>query len=359
MKYFYRIMSCLTSIAMVLLYAITPTPASAAGSTRCGIDYAWYRPSDYQLASTGCSTVARYILPEWSSNGKDMDYSERAHLHALGYQIVLVYELWANRALDGYDAGVLDAKNALTGAQRAGLPRDSNVVIYLAIDWDITPAQKPAAAQYTRGFASVLGWNRTGAYGGYWALKYLFENTPLQWGWQTYAWSGGLWHPKANFRQDSNGYYWGGQGDHNTITGATGAWRPDGSADGAGAYVTAPSLPSPTPVPVAPSGGAYTVRSGDTLSGIASRYGTTWQAVWAANRWISNPNFIRIGWTLTLPGGVASNSGGKVLTVRSGDYLAKLAPQCPTSWSALYNANRSTIGSNPNMVYPGQRLRCP
>lgn len=38
----------------------------------------------------------------------------------------------------------------------------------------------------------------------------------------------------------------------------------------------------------------YTVRSGDTLSGIASRYGTTWQKLQAMNG-ISNPNMIYAG----------------------------------------------------------------
>ena len=38
----------------------------------------------------------------------------------------------------------------------------------------------------------------------------------------------------------------------------------------------------------------YTVQSGDTLSGIASRYGTTWQKLQAMNG-ISNPNMIYAG----------------------------------------------------------------
>ncbi len=90
-----------------------------------------------------------------------------------------------------------------------------------------------------------------------------------------------------------------------------GAW-PTCSAR-AGAYGAAPSAgtadPSPrraesgesrtsarpgaaTTAPVRPAGhtdrgssrGDYTVREGDTLSGIAARHGTTWQRVHAANR---------------------------------------------------------------------------
>lgn len=44
---------------------------------------------------------------------------------------------------------------------------------------------------------------------------------------------------------------------------------------------------------------AYTVQSGDTLSGIASAHGTTWQALAAKNH-IANPNMIFVGQTIQL-----------------------------------------------------------
>lgn len=43
----------------------------------------------------------------------------------------------------------------------------------------------------------------------------------------------------------------------------------------------------------------YTVRSGDTLSGIAAKYGTSWQAL-AAKNGLANPNLIYPGQTLTI-----------------------------------------------------------
>ncbi|MGH3500206.1 MAG: transglycosylase family protein, partial [Nocardioidaceae bacterium] len=54
----------------------------------------------------------------------------------------------------------------------------------------------------------------------------------------------------------------------------------------------------------APDGGSYTVRSGDTLSKIASSQGVSggWRALYAANRGtISNPNVIYVGQHLQLP----------------------------------------------------------
>ncbi|GGN89887.1 transglycosylase [Streptomyces albiflavescens] len=55
---------------------------------------------------------------------------------------------------------------------------------------------------------------------------------------------------------------------------------------------SAPSKSKPSKAPARPSGhtnrgssrGDYTVRSGDTLSGIAARHGTTWREIYAANR---------------------------------------------------------------------------
>lgn len=49
--------------------------------------------------------------------------------------------------------------------------------------------------------------------------------------------------------------------------------------------------------------GIYTVVTGDTLSGIAGRYSTTWPALLAANTFISNPNLIYPGQVLTLTAG--------------------------------------------------------
>jgi len=58
--------------------------------------------------------------------------------------------------------------------------------------------------------------------------------------------------------------------------------------------VTAAPIPSATPV-------TYVVRSGDTLSAIASRFGTTVAAIVAANG-ITDPSRLSVGQVLTIPG---------------------------------------------------------
>jgi LysM repeat protein len=52
---------------------------------------------------------------------------------------------------------------------------------------------------------------------------------------------------------------------------------------------------------------AYTVQSGDTLSGIAAANGMTWQAVYAANQGVigGDPNVLYVGEQLALPGSAA------------------------------------------------------
>jgi len=53
----------------------------------------------------------------------------------------------------------------------------------------------------------------------------------------------------------------------------------------------------------APSGGDYTVRSGDTLSKIARAQDIEggWRAIWRANPQLSDPNVIQVGQQLALP----------------------------------------------------------
>lgn len=61
--------------------------------------------------------------------------------------------------------------------------------------------------------------------------------------------------------------------------------------------------PTPKPKPKPAPSRTYVVKHGDTLSGIAGRYGTTWQKVYAANKGVigGNPNVIRPGEKLRIP----------------------------------------------------------
>lgn len=72
---------------------------------------------------------------------------------------------------------------------------------------------------------------------------------------------------------------------------------------------SAPETPAPNPQPPKPANpqpaGRYTVVKGDTLSAIAARHGTSWQAVYAANKSVigPDPNKIFPGQVLVIPNG--------------------------------------------------------
>lgn len=95
----------------------------------------------------------------------------------------------------------------------------------------------------------------------------------------------------------------------------------------------------------------YTVKSGDTLSEIAMKYGTTYQELARINN-IANPNVIYPGQVIKING-----TAEKIYTVKSGDTLSGIASKYGTTWQKLYEKNKSVIGNNPNLIKPGQVLK--
>jgi N-acetylmuramoyl-L-alanine amidase len=107
-----------------------------------------------------------------------------------------------------------------------------------------------------------------------------------------------------------------------------------------------------------PGWGLYTIRSGDTLSDIADRYDTTVARLVKVNRLPGNGNLIYAGETLKVPGagGVSSSSGGRSHLVVRGDTLSGIAVRYGVSQQALASANG--IGRD-NVVMLGATLRIP
>ncbi len=57
----------------------------------------------------------------------------------------------------------------------------------------------------------------------------------------------------------------------------------------------------------------------------------------------------------------AHGIAGRSYTVRRGDTLSGIAERAPVrgGWRPLYDANRAVVGPDPNLIHPGQRLRLP
>lgn len=98
----------------------------------------------------------------------------------------------------------------------------------------------------------------------------------------------------------------------------------------------------------------YTVQRGDTLSKIASKYGTTYQILANYNH-IANPNIIFVGQQIKIPNGSSAQSQISQITytVQKGDTLSKIASKYGTTYQKIASDNGI---SNPNLIYPGQRL---
>lgn len=114
-----------------------------------------------------------------------------------------------------------------------------------------------------------------------------------------------------------------------------------------------PTTPIPAPNPVEhvghPATGTYTVQPGDTLSGIAAKFGTTYQNLAAING-IGDPNQIFPGQVLKVTGTASQES---TYYVQDGDTLSAIATKFGTTISNLASINHI---SNPNVIYVGQKI---
>lgn len=98
----------------------------------------------------------------------------------------------------------------------------------------------------------------------------------------------------------------------------------------------------------------YTVKAGDTLSGIAAKFGTTYQYLAQINN-IANPNLIHVGQVLKVNGTAQTNTSNVITyTVKSGDTLSAIAKKYNTTYQEI--ARKNNI-SDPNKIYVGQVLK--
>lgn len=106
---------------------------------------------------------------------------------------------------------------------------------------------------------------------------------------------------------------------------------------------------APTPPPSTPppaSGQTYYVQKGDTLRSIASRWSVTVEDILKVNPQIKNANLIYVGQAITIPSGVSS------YIVQKGDTLKIIANKFGTTVEKLLSLNPDI--KNANLIYVGQ-----
>jgi len=118
-----------------------------------------------------------------------------------------------------------------------------------------------------------------------------------------------------------------------------------------GQILTIPGTGGPTPPP-----GTYVVQVGDNLFRIGLKFGIPWQSIAAAN-YIMPPYYIWVGQVLTIPtGGPPSPPAGGTYVVQWGDTITAIAAKFGvTTWSIIILNNLP----NPNLIYVGQVLLIP
>lgn len=111
---------------------------------------------------------------------------------------------------------------------------------------------------------------------------------------------------------------------------------------------------SKTAITVKATSSAYKVKSGDNLSSIATKFGTTWSKLANLNG-IKYPYTIYVGETIKVSGTTStSTSSSKYYVVKSGDNLSSIAAKYGITWTKLKSLNGL---SNANYLYIGQKIK--
>lgn len=113
-----------------------------------------------------------------------------------------------------------------------------------------------------------------------------------------------------------------------------------------------------TALAISTTAGAYVVRPGDTLSGIAGRLGVSVGALVEANG-ITDPNRVFAGQSLSVPGAAAAPTpapSSRAHVVAAGETLSAIAARYGTTVRAIVEANDIR---DPNHVRIGRRLSIP
>lgn len=318
------------------------------------LDYSGFRPDPHELKKQGVTGVLRYLSePVPATSWKRISISEKNAILAAGLDLILNFEWYEGRMLEGRSAGLHDGATALHQARALGYPKGATIYF----SHDTSARNDGAVVAYLRAAQEALGGEyHADIYSGYDVVEMAKKHGVARYGWQTLAWSGGRMG-SAHIYQNGNTWY-SGNADENVIRSKPlGSWL-----NTEGSTVTPAPAPKPTPKPSpakpTPST-SYVVRSGDSLSGIAIKYHTTVAELVKLNPSLAkHPNLIRIGQVLKVPGVHAVTPPAPTVRqyrVAMGDTLSAIAKRFGTSVHQLQVWN--PVIKNPNVIHVGWVLR--
>jgi LysM repeat protein len=122
-----------------------------------------------------------------------------------------------------------------------------------------------------------------------------------------------------------------------------------------GQVLTLPGSTSPGPTPSPGTESTYVVQPGDNLYRIGLKFGISWVQIAEANGLV-NPNVISVGDELKIPVDTPGPAPAFSHVVRPGETLFLISLQYGVSWPSIAEANNLT---SPYVIYVGQTLEIP
>ena len=349
----------LTAVAVLTGFLFSVQPAMASAATLQGIDVSSWQPATVPERVAGDFVIVKltqgtgYVNPRAQEqlqaavrSGKEIGvyhYSSGTNCTSEADYFVRQARPWLRRAV-----------LALDWEEKQNLDWGSHTwatcfVKRVKADTGVIPMVYVQASALSQ----VAGARAEGS--GLWVAQYASMRAT---GYQASPWR--LGHDGEAMRQYASsgllpGY--GGFLDLNLFRGSREQWRAYANPSGAPVApapvrpVPAPA-PRPQPQPQPCYSTCVTVRRGDTLSSIAARYGGSWRD-WIGYR-SGNPSIIYPG-ERVCRGGYTPRARATAVThiVRRGETLSGIASRYGTSWQHLAAKNGLR---NPNRIYPGQRI---
>jgi Domain of unknown function (DUF1906) len=182
-----------TGLVSLFVLAFVGLGQATAGAARddesetIGFDFSYTKPDPAAMADAGYEFAIGYVSP---NPAKNLSAGQVAAYRDAGIAVGLVWESTAGRALDGSAAGKQDGRAAEEQANALGYPVDA--VIFFAVDKNTSRADRPAIREYAEAFNRETR-RPVGIFGEADVIDHFVTpgRQPVQYGWQTAAWSKG------------------------------------------------------------------------------------------------------------------------------------------------------------------------